>query len=128
MKTTVLPCLDVIEWITRKIDHQHRSILNVEGKVVANYKPSMISQMYHLKEATFKVSPKWLKQKSESADMLTILKGWWCEGHFRRKPTTAKWKTYKSRKTMQIIVILLSRVFGRKVKSTFSYKWILIIY
>ena len=23
VKTLVLPCLDVIEWITRKIDHQH---------------------------------------------------------------------------------------------------------
>ena len=44
MKTPILPCLDVIEWITRKIDHQHRSILNVEGKVIANYKPSMINQ------------------------------------------------------------------------------------
>ena len=24
VKTLVLPCLDVIEWITRKIDHEHR--------------------------------------------------------------------------------------------------------
>ena len=74
VKTPVLSCLDVIKWITRKIDHQHRSILIVEGKVVANYKPSMINQIYHLKEATVKVSPDWFKQKSESADMLTILK------------------------------------------------------
>ena len=49
-------------------------ILNVEGKVVANYKSSMINQMYHLKEATIKLSPDCLKQKSESADMLTIWK------------------------------------------------------
>ena len=63
VKTPVLPCPDVVEWITRKIDHQHRSILNIEGKVVANYKPSMINQIYHLKEATIKVSPEWLKQK-----------------------------------------------------------------
>ena len=34
-KSLVLPCPDVIEWITRKVDHQHRSILNFEGKVVA---------------------------------------------------------------------------------------------
>ena len=60
MKTPVLPCPDVIEWITKKIDHQHRSILNVEGKFVANYKPSMINQMYHLKEANIKVSSEWL--------------------------------------------------------------------
>ena len=33
VKTPVLPCLDVVEWITRKIAHQHRSVLNVEGKV-----------------------------------------------------------------------------------------------
>ena len=55
MKTPVLPCPDVIEWITRRINHQHRSILNVDGKVVANYKLSMINQMYHLKEAIVKV-------------------------------------------------------------------------
>ena len=57
VKTPVLSCPDVIEWITRKIDHQHRSILNTGGKVVANYKPSMINQIYHLKEATVKISP-----------------------------------------------------------------------
>jgi len=63
MKTPVLPCLDVIKWITKRINHQHRSILNIEGKVVASYKPSTINQMYHLKESTVKVSPDWLKQK-----------------------------------------------------------------
>ena len=57
VKTPVLSCSDVIEWITRMIDHQHRSILNVERKFVANYKSSMINQIYHLKEATIKVSP-----------------------------------------------------------------------
>ena len=36
MKTLVLPCLDVTEWITRKVDHQHRSIVNFEGKVVSS--------------------------------------------------------------------------------------------
>ena len=128
MKTPILPCLDVIEWITRKIDHQHRSILNVEGKVVDNYKPSMINQMYHLKEAIVKVSPEWLKKKSESTDMLTILKGWWFKGHFRSKPATAEWKTSKFRKIFQIILIFLSRVFGRKDGYTFPNKWILIIY
>ena len=43
MKIPILPCPDVIEWITRRIYHQCRSILNVEGKVVTNYKPSMIN-------------------------------------------------------------------------------------
>ena len=42
VKTPILSCPDVIEWITRKIDHQHRSILNAEGKAVANYKPSLM--------------------------------------------------------------------------------------
>jgi anaerobic ribonucleoside-triphosphate reductase len=75
VKTLVLPFLDVIEWITRKIDHQHQSILNYEGKSVASYKSSVFNQMYHLKEAHIKVTPEWLKQKSESIDILTILKG-----------------------------------------------------
>ena len=84
--------------------------------------------MYHLKESTIKISPKWIKQKSESTNLLTILKGWWSEGHFRSKPATAEWKTSKFRKTVQIIMILLSRVFRRKDGSTFPDKWILIIY
>ena len=122
MKTPVLPCPNVVEWITRKIDHRHRSILNVEGKVVANHKPSMITQINHLKEKTVKVSPEWLKQKSEYADMLTLLKGWWSEGHFKSKPSTVEWKTSKFRKIVKIIVIFLSRVFERKDGSTFSDK------
>ena len=95
---------------------------------MANYKPSMINQIYHLREATVKVSPDWLKQKSESVDMLTIFKGWWSKGNFRSKPTNVEWKKSKFRKTVQIIVILLSRLFGRKDGSTFSDKWIPIIY
>ena len=103
IKTPILPCLDVIEWITRKINHQHRSILNAEGKVVANYKPSMINQIYHLKEAIVKISPNCLKQKSESADMLTILKGWWSEGNFRSKPTNVEWKLPNSRRQCKLL-------------------------
>ena len=88
----------------------------------------MINQMYHLKEVNIKVSPKWLKQKSESVDLLTILKGWWSKGHFRSKPITIEWRTSKFRKIVQIIVIFLSRVFERKDGSTFLDKWTLIIY
>ena len=84
--------------------------------------------MYHLKEASINISPEWLKQKSESADLLTIIKGWWSEGHFRTKPTIAQWKISKFRKGVQIIVILLSRVFRMKDGSTFPDKWIPIIY
>ena len=38
VKTSVLPCLDVIECITWKIDHENRSILNSENNSVDNYK------------------------------------------------------------------------------------------
>jgi hypothetical protein len=75
MKTLVSPCPDVIEWITRKFDHQHRSILNFEGKVVASYKAYMINQMYHLKEVSINISPEWLRKKSESINLLTIVRG-----------------------------------------------------
>jgi len=60
--------------------------------------------------------------------MLTILKGWWSEGNFRSKPANVERKTSTFRKTLQIIVIFLSRVFGRKDGSTFPDKWIPIIY
>lgn len=100
VKTPVLPCPNVIEWITRKIDQQHQSILNYEGKSVASYKASVFNQMYHLKEACIKVSPEWLKQKNEYDDFLTILKGWWFEGQFKTKPATTKWKTLKFRKSV----------------------------
>lgn len=100
VKTLVLPCLDVIEWITRKIDHQHRSIMNYEGKSVSSYEGLVFNQMYHLKEACIKVSPEWLKQKNESVDFLTILKGWWSKGQFRTKPTATEWKNSKFRKNV----------------------------
>ena len=38
VKTLVLPCLDVIEWITQKLDHDNREILNCKDKSVASYK------------------------------------------------------------------------------------------
>ena len=112
-----------------KKDRSSTSInFEFKGKTMANYKPSMINQIYHLKEATVKISLDWLKQKSESTDMLTILKGWWSEGNFRIKPANVEWKTSKFRKIVQIIVILLSILFGRKDGSTFLDKWIPIIY
>ena len=88
----------------------------------------MINQMYHLKEETVKVSPEFLKKKSESVDRLTLLKGWWFKGHFRSKHVIVEWKTSKFRKTIQIIVIFLSRVFEMKDGSIFLDKWIPIIY
>ena len=61
VKTLALPCLDVIEWIRRKIDHQDQLILHYEGKSVASYKDSVLNQMYHIKEAHIKVLPEWLE-------------------------------------------------------------------
>ena len=69
-----------------------------------------------------------MKQKSESANLLTILKGWWSKGHFRTNSAAVEWKNSKFRKKFRIIVILLSRFFGRKDGSTFLDKWIPIIY
>ena len=54
VKTLVLSCPYAIEWITRKIDHQHRSIMNHEGKSVSIYKASVFNQIYHLKETYIK--------------------------------------------------------------------------
>jgi hypothetical protein len=88
----------------------------------------VLNQIYHFKEAHIKVTPEWLKQKNESAKFLTIMKGWWSEGQFRAKYALTKWKTSKFRKSIQIIVILLSRVLRRKDGASFLDKWILIIY
>ena len=116
VKTLILPCPDVIEWITRK------------SRSVASYKDSVFSQIYHLKEAHIKVTPEWLRQKNEVVDFLTIMKGWLSEGHFRAKYASVEWETSKFRKSVQIIVILLSKVLGRKDDSSFPNKWIPIIY
>ena len=111
IKTPILPCPDVTKWITQKIDHESRSILNFENKSVDSYKASVFNQIYHLKKAHIKLTSEWLKQKNESADLLTIMKGWWSRGQFRAKYASAEWNTSKFRKSVQIIVILLSRVF-----------------
>ena len=74
------------------------------------------------------MTPEWLKQKNEFADFFTIMKGWWSEGKFRVKSASVEWKTSKFRKSVQIIVILLSRVFRRKDGESFLDKWIPIIY
>jgi hypothetical protein len=68
------------------------------------------------------------KEKNESADFQTIMKGWWSEGQFRAKSAFVEWKTSKFRKSIQIIAIFLSRMFGSKNGSSFPYKWIPIIY
>ena len=42
-RTLVLPCSDVIEWITRNVDHENRAILNFEDKSVSSYKASILN-------------------------------------------------------------------------------------
>jgi hypothetical protein len=56
------------------------------------------------------------------------MKGWWYEGQFRAKYASTEWKTSKFRKSIQIIVTLLLRLFRRKDGASFPDKWILIIY
>ena len=75
-KTQVLPSPYVIEWITQRIDHERRTIVNFEGKHVASYQALVLDQMYHFKEAQVRVTPEWLQRKSESIKFLTIMKGW----------------------------------------------------
>ena len=78
-KNLVLPCPDVIEWMTQRIDHESRTILKFEDKDVANYQDPIPNQLYHFKEAQVKVTPEWLKSKTEYVDYLSIMKGWWFE-------------------------------------------------
>ena len=77
----------MIEWITQRIDHKRRTILNFEGKHVASYQDPVLNKRYHFKEAQVRVTPEWLQSKIESMYFLTIMKGWWLEGNFRSKPT-----------------------------------------
>ena len=35
-KPLILPCLDVVEWMTRKVDHYNKILLNFDGKHVAS--------------------------------------------------------------------------------------------
>jgi hypothetical protein len=84
--------------------------------------------LYHFKEAQVKVTSEWLKDKTESVDFFSIMKGWCSKGQFIAKPSYVEWRTSKFIKSIQIIVILLARIFGRKDASSFPEKWIPIIH
>ena len=73
-KPPVLPCPDVIEWMTRRIDHENKTILNFEGKHVASYQVHVLNQMYHFKEDQARVTLEWLQSKFESIGFLAIRK------------------------------------------------------
>ena len=51
MKTLVLLYLNVIEWMTQRIDHKGRTILNFKEKHVASYQALVVNQLYHFKES-----------------------------------------------------------------------------
>ena len=74
-KTPVLLFPDVIEWMTRRIDQQSRTILNIQDKHVANYQALVLNQLYHFKEDQLKVTSEWLRNKTESINFLSIMKG-----------------------------------------------------
>jgi hypothetical protein len=73
--------------MTRRIDYESRTILNFEDKHVASYQAPVLNQLYHFKEAQAKITPKWLKDKIEFIDFLSIMKGWWSEGQFKANPS-----------------------------------------
>lgn len=56
-KPPILPCPDVVEWMTKRIDHESIAILNFEGKHVASYQALVLDQLYHFKEAQVRVTP-----------------------------------------------------------------------
>ena len=127
-KTLFSSCLDLIEWMAWRINHESRTILNFEDKHVSNYQDPVLNLLYHFKEAQVKVTPEWLKNKIKSIYFLSIMKGWWSEGQFKEKPWPVEWRTSKFRKSIQSRVILLERIFGRKYASSFPEKWIPIIH
>ena len=86
-KTPILPYPDVIEWMTRRIDHESRTILNFKDKHVASYQAHVLNKLYHFKEAQVKVAREWLQSKTKSVDFLSFMKGWWSEGKFRSNPS-----------------------------------------
>ena len=114
--------------MTRRIDHESRTILKFDDKHVAIYQDLVLNQLYQFKEAQLKVTLEWLKNKTKSVDFLSIMKSWWFEGQFTEKPSPIEWRTPKFKKSIQIIVILLERIFGRKDASRFPEKWIIIIH
>ena len=70
----------------------------------------------------------WLKKNNEYVDFLAIMKGCWFKGQSKAKFALVEWRTSKFRKSIQIIVILLPRIFKRKDGASFLDKWSPIIY
>ena len=94
-KPPILPCPNVIEWLTRKVGHERRNLLDFEGHHVESYKDLVLNKIYHFKEPQIKVTQEWLQNTYDSIDFLNFMKGWWSEGNFRSKPTPTGWKISK---------------------------------
>jgi hypothetical protein len=94
-KPLTLPCTGVIEWMTRKVDHSNKILLNFEGKKVARYQPYKVQRVYHFKEPHIKITQEWLQNKAETVDYLSQMKDWWAEGNFLSKPLPFGWPTMK---------------------------------
>ena len=90
----------MIEWITLRVDHKIRAILDFRDNNIASYKAPILNQLYHFKQAQVEVTPEWFKEKNESADFLSIMKGWWSEGQFRENHSLIEWKTSKFGKSI----------------------------
>ena len=91
----ILTCLDIIELMTRRVDHHRRILLNYEGQHVANYQPYWIHQMYHFKEPEIKVIEEWMQSRDDILDYLTQRKGLWDKGNFISKPFPIGWLASK---------------------------------
>jgi hypothetical protein len=91
-KPLVLPCPNVTEWLTRKVGHERRTLLDFKRKHIASYQDHVPNQMYHFKEARIKVTQELLQNKSDSINYLDIMKGWWLKGILRSNlvPTGCK--------------------------------------
>ena len=81
-KPLILPCPNVVEWITRKVDHSNQILLNYEEKHGASYQRYTIHIMYHFKEPQIKITQEFLQSKAKTIDYLAQMNGWWAEGNF----------------------------------------------
>ena len=61
--------------MTKRIYHESRTILNLKDKNVAIYQALVLNQLHHFKEYQVKVALEWLKDRTESVDFLSIMKG-----------------------------------------------------
>ena len=94
-KPLILLCPHVVEWMTRKVGHSNKILLNLDRKHVASYHPYTIHRMYHFKEPQIKITQEWLQSRDGIIDYLAKMKGWWVEGNFQSKPFPTRWPTAK---------------------------------